>query len=58
MSCQQVTPYYSTDSPVYHVCKNCTLGDNIERDKLESGKLGNRRLCDRCKDIRAGRVSR
>jgi hypothetical protein len=58
MSCQQVSPYYSEDSDVYHDCKNCTLGDNIESDKLERGNPGRRRLCQRCKDIKAGRVTR
>jgi hypothetical protein len=58
MSCQQVSPYYSTTSATYHICKNCTLGDNIEADKLESGSPGKRHLCQRCKDIRAGKVSR
>ena len=58
MSCQEVTPYYSTDSDVYHVCKNCAIGDNIESDKLERGRPEKRRLCKRCKDIKAGIVSR
>jgi hypothetical protein len=58
MSCQQSTPYYSRDSEIYHNCKNCTLGDNIEPDKLKKGDPGNRHLCRRCKDIRAGLVTR
>ncbi len=58
MPCREVTAYYSKDSDVYHVCKNCTLGDNIESDKLETGKPGKRHLCQRCKDIRAGKLSR
>jgi hypothetical protein len=58
MSCQQVTTYYSKDSDVYHNCKNCTLGDNIESDKLVSGSAGKRHLCQRCKDIKAGKVTR
>jgi len=58
MSCQQVMPYFSVDSDVYHTCKNCTLGDNIEKDKLKRGNPGRRHLCQRCKDIQAGRVTR
>lgn len=58
MSCTRVTPYYSVDSDVYHVCRNCTIGDNIESDKRESGSPGSRRMCKRCKDIIAGRVER
>jgi len=58
MPCQQVNPYYSVDSGVYHICRNCTIGDNIESDKLQRGNPGNRRLCHRCKDIRAGKISR
>jgi hypothetical protein len=58
MSCNQVTEYYSKDSDVYHICKNCSLGDNIEPDKLQKGAPGRRHLCQRCKDIRAGKVTR
>ena len=58
MACKEVKPYYSRDSDVYHICKNCTIGDNIEPDKLERGSPGNRSLCKRCKDIRAGKISR
>jgi len=58
MSCQQVKAYYSTGADVYHNCNNCTLGDNIEPDKRESGKPGNRRLCKRCKSIQTGKVTR
>lgn len=58
MTCRQATPYYSKDSDVYHKCSNCTLGDNIESDKLQRGNPGKRHLCQRCKDIIAGRVER
>jgi len=58
MPCTEVTPYYSKDSDVYHICKNCTLGDNIEPDKLKNSAPGRRHLCQRCKDIRAGKVTR
>jgi len=58
MSYQPTTPYYSRDSEIFHNCKNCTRGDKIESDKLEKGNSGKRHLCQRCKDIRAGKVTR
>lgn len=58
MSCKQVMTYFSVDSDVYHKCGNCTIGDNIEPDKLKRGNPGTRRLCQRCKDIAAGKMSR
>jgi superfamily II helicase len=59
MACTKVTPYWSTDSDVYHVCSECSVGNNIESDKRRSGyDYGNRTKCDRCKDIEAGKVSR
>lgn len=59
MSCTRVTPYWSVDSDVYHVCSNCSVGNNIERDKRRSGhSYGRRRQCHRCKEIISGRVSR
>ncbi len=59
MACRETTPYWSLDSSIYHVCRNCTLGDNIQPDKRKSGSntIG-RHLCNRCKDIRAGKVTR
>lgn len=58
MTCKPTMPYYSKDSDVYHTCKNCVLGHNIESDKLEKGKPGKRRLCKHCKEILAGEVNR
>lgn len=58
MACERTSSYYSVDSDVYHVCRNCTLGDNIESDKRRTGDPGKRRKCQRCKDIMAGRVER
>ncbi len=58
MACEQTAPYYSVDRPIYHNCGNCILGNNIETDKRESGNPGKRRLCQRCKDIRAGKITR
>ncbi len=58
MSCQQTASYYSKNSDVYHKCKNCVLGHNIESDTRESGNPGLRRLCKHCKQIMAGEVTR
>lgn len=58
MACQRVQPYYSVDAPDYHVCSNCTVGNNIEHDKLRVGNPGGRRLCQRCQQIIAGIISR
>lgn len=61
-NCKEVTPYWSTrqGETVYHVCGNCTVGDNIEPDYRASGQVhpANLILCDRCKRIRAGELSR
>ncbi|HTR39865.1 MAG TPA: hypothetical protein VMH80_28525 [Bryobacteraceae bacterium] len=58
MACQKSQPYYSVDRLDYHVCVNCTVGNNIEKDKLRVGNPGNRDLCKRCQQIIAGIVSR
>jgi RNA polymerase-binding transcription factor DksA len=58
MSCTKVQPYFSVDRPDYHVCSNCTVGNNIERDKLQVGNPGTRSLCIRCQQIIAGTVTR
>ena len=42
--------WHSIKSSVYHVCSNCTEGNNIERENLRSG-TGNGDLCDTCKDL-------
>ena len=43
--------YHSTMSPgVYHECKNCTVGNNIERQYLREGKPGAATLCQQCDD--------
>jgi len=58
-NCKETTPYWSVDSNVYHVCANCSVGNNIERDKRRSGtSTTGRTLCERCKAIRAGTYDR
>lgn len=59
MACTSTTPYWSEDSMIYHTCGNCTVGNNIESDNRKSGyNYGNRTECQRCKDIKAGKVDR
>lgn len=49
-------PYHSVDSEVYHIYSDCTVGNNIERDKKSPGTC--KKLCKVCKDIRAGKRTR
>ncbi|HWB09847.1 MAG TPA: hypothetical protein VG826_11495 [Pirellulales bacterium] len=44
----QVSPFHSTQNPgVYHVCSNCTEGNNIEKQYLKQG-TGGGSLCVHC----------
>ena len=61
-NCTKVNPYWSTrkGETEYHVCSNCTVGNNIEADYLKSGfsAPAGYTLCSRCKKIQAGEISR
>ncbi|MGO9120472.1 MAG: hypothetical protein ACLQPD_23015 [Desulfomonilaceae bacterium] len=58
-NCQETTPYWSDTEYDYHVCKNCSRGYAIEPDKLRTGTPPARlKLCQRCQDIRDGKVTR
>lgn len=46
-------PYHSVDREVYHIYKECTVGNNIEKDKRRIGDGGNR-LCKNCEAIKKG----
>lgn len=49
----KVAPFHSSKNPgVYHVCSNCTEGNNIEKQYKKSG-TGNGRLCKTCSDLQA-----
>jgi len=53
--------YYSTQKrrpEVYHVCKNCTRGNNIEKRYLAEGKPRGVRLCKICVRLQRGRKCR
>ena len=60
MACTRVNPYWSITQRDYHVCQNCTVGDNIERDKFRTATNppAGYALCHRCQQIIAGVVSR
>ena len=49
----KVSAFHSKKNPgVYHVCSNCTEGNNIETENKVSG-TGGGTLCNRCKDLQA-----
>jgi len=50
--------YHSINSPVYHIYQKCTVGNNIEQDNRRSGKGGNKKLCQICKEIKEGKRDR
>jgi len=52
----ETTPYFSVDSPVFHVYWDCIVGDNIETEKLRHGNPGDRSLCEHCRKIREGEL--
>ena len=46
--------YYSKEQPeIYHVCKNCHVGNNIEAENLREGQPAGARLCNTCDDLRS-----
>ena len=53
----QILPYHSKTSKVYHLYGVCALGSVILRGNKVNGK-GNKKLCKACKDNRAGNRSR
>lgn len=47
----KVNPYHTKKSTeVYHVCKGCTVGNNIESENHTGGK-GRKRLCSICEQL-------
>ena len=38
-----------SDADIYHLCENCTIGNNIEPENRRSG-TGGKTTCDECKD--------
>ena len=40
---------------IYHECKNCTVGNNIEPENLVPGKPPGARLCKPCKKLQEAR---
>ena len=47
----RVTPFHSKKNPgKYHVCSNCTEGNNIEHQYRAPG-TGGGTLCSNCQDL-------
>lgn len=45
--------YYKQAQPeIYHVCKNCHVGNNIEARNLREGQPPGARLCEVCDALR------
>ena len=50
--------YYSKlEKDVYHICKNCTKGNNIEKENLHEGQPPEARLCEECADLISPSIS-
>lgn len=49
----KVAPFHSSKNPgIYHVCSNCTEGNNIEAKYKTQGKgPGRPRKCKNCKSL-------
>jgi len=41
------------DLDIYHTCRNCSVGNNIDKANLREGKPGAAKLCKVCKDLQA-----
>ncbi len=45
--------YYSGLRPeIYHLCKNCYIGNNIEPRNLREGQPRQARLCEVCAELK------
>ena len=52
---KKVGAYYTTEETnVYHIYKECTVGNNIEKRNIRGG-TGGYRLCKKCKEIQRER---
>ena len=55
MKPKKVKPYYTDEeTKVYHIYKDCVLGNNIEKKNKQRG-TGGHRSCKRCKGIQKRR---
>ena len=43
-------PWHSIKSGVYHVCSNCSTGNNIESENKRPG-TGSKPLCSECRRL-------
>lgn len=52
-----MTAYYTkNDLKIYHVCKNCYVANNIEREDLAEGVPPSARLCKVCEELQRQRA--
>jgi hypothetical protein len=51
----QIDPWHSKKprSKVYHDNSNCTVGNNIEKENLASGRGNKQRRCNMCEKLKA-----
>ena len=52
---KQISPFHSADSKVYHIYGSCSSGKGV---KKRNKGTGGRKLCNACKDIKAGKRTR
>jgi len=52
---KQISPFHSKDSKVYHVYGSCSSGKGVKK-RIKG--TGGRKLCQACKDIKAGKRTR
>ncbi len=44
----RLAAWHAVNSDRYHVCSNCHLGNNIERENRRDGTGNNTTMCDEC----------
>lgn len=44
--------YTRLDPSKYHICRNCHVGNNIEKENLKTGIPNNSKLCPICEDLK------
>jgi hypothetical protein len=46
--------YYSAlKTGIYHECRNCDVGNNIEKQHLKTGQPEGAVLCERCRTLKS-----
>ena len=50
IKCETVSPYHAVNGTVYHICRNCIKGKNIEPQNKREG-MGHKKLCVDCQKL-------